>query len=252
MFLPILIFIPNVFYYAFNEHATNSESTTINYRYESNEVNSTIDIIDGHIYHFSSSNVDYSNIDYTFIRFYIVNGSISGSLNDIDYDYDYVFEYSVNQILSISFDSGDVYIQQFNSNGLVAYQVNVDVDSLVIDCDILYLEDFDSQIGEYRLFSYTNFNVIDDVEINTNDTISDKVYKGWQSVWSLPIFSWSSNTFFSAPFNYVSGLFGFQEGNTLSNCLSYWFSISIIWLVFDLMLYVPLLVHRWLDKASIS
>ena len=34
--------------------------------------------------------------------------------------------------------------------------------------------------------------------------------------------------------------------------LTYWTCISIIWLVFDVFMYVPLLVHRWIDKAKIE
>lgn len=34
--------------------------------------------------------------------------------------------------------------------------------------------------------------------------------------------------------------------------LTYWTCISIIWLIFDVLMYVPLLVHRWIDKAKIE
>ena len=34
--------------------------------------------------------------------------------------------------------------------------------------------------------------------------------------------------------------------------LTYWTCISIIWLVFDVFMYVPLLVHRWIDKAKLE
>lgn len=34
--------------------------------------------------------------------------------------------------------------------------------------------------------------------------------------------------------------------------LNYWCSISIIYLVFDIVMYVPLLAHRWLDKGVVE
>lgn len=49
-------------------------------------------------------------------------------------------------------------------------------------------------------------------------------------------------------------LFGFSTGITdiLINSLTYWSCVSLIWLVFDLIMYVPLLVHRWIDKGVIE
>lgn len=46
--------------------------------------------------------------------------------------------------------------------------------------------------------------------------------------------------------------FNFSFRSILADLLTYWTSISIIWLVFDVFMYVPLLVHRWIDKAKIE
>lgn len=52
----------------------------------------------------------------------------------------------------------------------------------------------------------------------------------------------------------VSGIFTLEGdlGNITIYLLTYWTCISIIWLVFDVFMYVPLLVHRWIDKAKIE
>lgn len=34
--------------------------------------------------------------------------------------------------------------------------------------------------------------------------------------------------------------------------LTYWTITSIVYLIFDVLMYVPLLVHRWLDKARLE
>ena len=51
-------------------------------------------------------------------------------------------------------------------------------------------------------------------------------------------------------------VFGFevsvQGSGIIIILLTYWTCISIIWLVFDVFMYVPLLVHRWIDKAKIE
>lgn len=69
---------------------------------------------------------------------------------------------------------------------------------------------------------------------------------------TLTLFSWASTSFLVAPFQYISNIFGVPSNSPLLTMLSYWLDISIIWLVFDLIMYVPLLVHRWLDKGVIE
>lgn len=56
-------------------------------------------------------------------------------------------------------------------------------------------------------------------------------------------------------FTYLSyNIFGIDGsfGDYLPLLLTYWTCISIIWLVFDVFMYVPLLVHRWIDKAKLE
>lgn len=69
---------------------------------------------------------------------------------------------------------------------------------------------------------------------------------------TLSLFSWASTSFLVAPFQYIGNLFGVPSGSPIITMLSYWLDISIIYLVFDLIMYVPLLVHRWLDKGIIE
>lgn len=66
------------------------------------------------------------------------------------------------------------------------------------------------------------------------------------------LFSWASSSFLIAPFQYISNIFGVPLTSPILTLLSYWLDISIIWLVFDLVMYLPLLIHRWLDKGVIE
>lgn len=74
----------------------------------------------------------------------------------------------------------------------------------------------------------------------------------WESIWDLPLFSWTKVTFVSVPFAYLTGLFGIGANSTLNYVFGYFATISICWLVFDVIMYVPMLVHRWIDKARIE
>lgn len=84
------------------------------------------------------------------------------------------------------------------------------------------------------------------------DNIVEFINQQFSSIWTLPIFSWASSSFLIEPFNYIANLFGIASDNLLVVSLDYWLCISIIWLVFDLIMYIPLLVHKWIDKAVIS
>lgn len=52
----------------------------------------------------------------------------------------------------------------------------------------------------------------------------------------------------------VSDVFGWSAdylSKAICYLLTYWTLTSIIYLIFDIVMYVPLLVHRWIDKATI-
>ena len=69
---------------------------------------------------------------------------------------------------------------------------------------------------------------------------------------TITLFSWASSSFLVTPFAYIGNVFGVPSGSPIITLLSYWLDISIIWLVFDLVMYLPLLIHRWLDKGVIE
>lgn len=74
----------------------------------------------------------------------------------------------------------------------------------------------------------------------------------WESIWDLPLFSWTKVTFIAVPFTYITRLFGLAASNSINYVFGYFLSISIVWLVFDIIMYVPLLCHRWIDKARLE
>lgn len=83
-------------------------------------------------------------------------------------------------------------------------------------------------------------------------TITDNMINAWTSTWTNALFSWAYSSFLTEPFIYIGTLFGLPDNSTIYYALSYWLDISIIWLVFDVVIYIPLLVHRWLDKGIIE
>lgn len=96
---------------------------------------------------------------------------------------------------------------------------------------------------------YAIFNENATLSVGTLDSI---FIDSLNNINTINVFSWATNTFLNEPFEYISDLFGMSSSNPIITLLAYWLSMSIIWLVFDLLMYVPLLVHRWLDKGILE
>ena len=257
MFLPILMFIPSCLYYSFNEHAANTETTTINYKYQSNEVNSLDDLVVGNIYQFNSNNETIDSIldldGYCCFKL-LSNLSISSRYfigDEVLSTFNY---FSEDTILSLTYD-----INYKSINGYFSFSQYDDLDpsysysyaSEFTSSCIIQLYDFDN-LSDYSIFAYTDYNEIESVTVNTDDTITQKVARAWESTWNLPVFSWTQNSFITAPFSYITALFGLGSDNSINYLFTYFASISICWLVFDLIMYVPNLAHRWLDRSAIE
>lgn len=256
MFLPLVMFLPSCLYYSLNKYATNETTTQINYKYQSNEINTSDDLINGNIYEFNLINFldEQENGNYIYI-----NGCKVILLTDYNTD-----EINTNEITYFStyyFDASHVENGMTINNDSVGFPfMEIEIDLTNIEHFTVYIiwNDLDLEynlsysLPYYSYFKYTDYNVIESVETNVQDTISNKLYNAWESIWNLPLFAWTKNSFVSAPFTYITGLFGLQATNSLNYVFTYFCSISICWLVFDLLMYVPNLAHRWLDKGAIE
>lgn len=98
----------------------------------------------------------------------------------------------------------------------------------------------------------TNSNYIVYSETLIGGKLSDVFYYSIDKVQQSPIFSWAYDSFLSTPITFITGLFGMGSDHVAIMFMSYWLAISVIWLVFDMIMYVPLLVHRWIDKGVLE
>lgn len=260
MFLPILMFIPSCLYYGFNEHATNTETTTITYKYQSNEVNSLIDLVEGNIYYLDTLEFEYQSVYFLHLDLNIykcssfMHSSNSDNLGAVtvtsysnnDYNYINLFKEEENESLYSYFTNENAYIELYFDQFTITFQ------NVIFSVNNT-LGDFKDLCTLYNyLPQYTDYNVIESVLVNTDDTITDKVATAWDRTWDLPLFAWTQNSFVAAPFSYITGLFGLGSDNSINYVFTYFVSISICWLVFDLIMYVPNLAHRWLDRSALE
>lgn len=93
-------------------------------------------------------------------------------------------------------------------------------------------------------FNFVRFGLSSSITLLTwNDLIS--------LIW-VPTFGGVSNQILGV-FTYLSSnLFGIIGYDVVLELLTYWTITSVIYLIFDVLMYVPLLAHRWIDKARIE
>ena len=242
LILPILVFLPNCLYYGFNEHATNTETTTINYKYESNEVNSYDDFVLGNIY--EVDNLYLTNDSFQF-RLYIYKCSyLSLNGNGISTD-DYGFEYfDINDAsFVIDFDENVSWFEIYFSGGFFSYSFTTDDEIEFTDLvfgiqdNLEGFIDFNEASGTHATdYRYTDYNVIKSVEVNTDDTITDKVATAWGRMWETPMLSWTDTNTFKFTINAFVNVFGITQESYLANYLTYILVITCIYLIFDIVL----------------
>lgn len=236
MLLPIFALGGTMLVYTFNGKAKDDKEIT--YKYESNDVYTSSDLKVGNIYGFTINQAPSSNM---------VLSYASAIYNVPYFNTESDSLVTKNGYLRIDIRTTDFIIS--NNDGYWLYSTSLSNVTFPLKFDMVLYE-YRPQIG-YGLecFSKTDFNVVDSInDVNYYDVF----YNSLNKVQSMPIFSWSYDSFLVAPFSYIVALFGMPTTHVVVELLSYWLAISIIWLVFDLIMYVPLLVHRWIDKGVLE
>ena len=240
MLLPIFAFGVTGLYYALNEHAIQSETIEENYYKNASSLPSHFDGVEedtlyGAILNNYLANDQKIYFEYIEIISYTTVFDIS--------------EYTEEGINYLNYD-GEYWI---NVNGL-EYEFGDDSNFsfiFVIDYDWTNLNNFTDFESNFTLFN-TNILVPNGENYTHTNSVSTSVINAWNDTWHNSLFSWSGDSFLKPPLDYVCSIFGVGSENTFSYALSYWCSISIIWLIFDVLMYVPLLTHRWLDKGVVE
>lgn len=272
MLLPFAFFVPSVLYYAFNDNSTmqtvevpKTETISVDFNQKYNYVNAPNRTLEG---------ITWSNNG---------NGSFSASGTSTNFsDYTLIQINETGHIWLIQVNNPSVEVRLSSIGGaLTSFRDYINVPTsfylrinpnISIDVDNLYPQLFDltqmfgvgneptieefNQIFTNYYYSYTESELMQiTYDTGTTEQLVENtsiINYAWESIWDLPLFSWTKVTFVSVPFAYLTGLFGIVANSSLNYLFGYFVTISICWLVFDVIMYVPMLVHRWIDKARIE
>lgn len=271
MLLPVFFIGGRCLYTIFNQNAKDSYSGNVEYT----ETNATSLYNTNHL----ESNNDFIANNYYLLNFTSIIGNDSSFitlLNDVGENvlefvsysnngYSYALDYANSKqydflLIYTNFNINNVILVGDSQFDDTSTEVRITHGTGVVNNYIIfkYLGVSNIEILENDFWTY--FSEIPDnlnVWFITNDVIEvstlDNAFEySMNQLNEVPLFSWAKDSFLVVPFSYISGLFGIAISNPLNTLLSYWLSISIIWLTFDLVMYVPLLVHRWLDKGVVE
>ena len=250
MFLPVFALGGTLLISTFNMSA--KQESEIIYKYETNEVNSNDDLVLGNIYrfytddyeHFSTYNEDY------YLQFTcILDTNFDYQFNSIDENFYVDIKHDFNSIIG-DFTSGLISFYTGNDSYTTwaIEQQGLEIEAIVIlTGDSVISSDFYSSFSKVDS-AYIPIERVETHNLNTREVFYDTL----DDIKESPYFNWAYNSFLAQPLVYIVTLFSIPANHIVVELLSYWLAISIIWLVFDLIMYVPLLVHRWLDKGVLE
>lgn len=215
-------------------------------KYETNEVNSDNDLIEGHIYNL---NLDTRDLDIEYLAFYcyLLNGNIEITFTeDLTYTSS-TYNLQTNQKMMINCYANDSSIFIFDNN-------NEEIDiygHLNLNNIVVLIEEFDEySVGIYNNFSETNYN---EIEYAYNEGhVYDDTDIGSQFLYSLYI---STDNYFNMNnvFN-LNGVYQWFELNIFGGSAP--LSIYIVWniiiyeLVMDLLMLLYALFMFFIDACQ--
>lgn len=290
MALPLIVAPIFAIYSHRHDLTTGTPTLVTQYKYSTNDVNSLDDLVEGNAYFLDytyispnyTGTIQLDSYSTDFVDFYIdanqrgvlcLDGSFINYRQSAPTSSHGIYPYEVvnfglctqdnvgsNRLylgfgkLSYTLTTSSLYVFDYGEN------YSTSTNTYFVSCKIGFVYHSDiilsSNIVPYIYRLPDNFNSIVDASIDYQDSDIMSVfvnnyaeainkYFNFDNAFNFgELYDWMNLTFF----NGTAGL-GFF---IFWHLLIYWLLISIIWLVFDVLMYVPQLVHRWLDKASLS
>ena len=223
MLMPFLIFIPNAFYYGFNENAvaqTRIEQDPV--YYQSNEVNSVDDIHIGNVYFYNDnfSWLNQTGATINILQFYLLDNSIN---NNIDITRSLTMYVSNNDsAIWCSYKKLDTGTTGYMAIGNVSFNLKVNG---VYDYSYLIVSHlFKTQVIETIL------------ETEYSMSITDSMSIAWQEIWSNNLMSWTNNSILKTPINNFVSVFAINNDACISQYLIYLMTLTGLYVVIDIVL----------------
>lgn len=114
-------------------------------------------------------------------------------------------------------------------------------------------------ICTFATFIFLSFNrmiTLDTASVENFNTFTQNVVNSFCNVLNMvmtnSLFSWVSGSIVYTPFSYIANVFNMSANSPIIALLSYFLVITVVYIVFDVLVYIPNLFHRWIDGGSLE
>lgn len=111
----------------------------------------------------------------------------------------------------------------------------------------------------FATFIFLSFNrmiTLDTASVENFNTFTQNVVNSFCNVLNMvmtnSIFAWVSDSIVYTPFSFISNVFNMPVNSPIIALLSYFLVITIVYIVFDILVYIPNLFHRMIDGGSLE
>ncbi len=111
----------------------------------------------------------------------------------------------------------------------------------------------------FATFIFLSFNrmiTLDTASVENFNTFTQNVVNSFSNVLNMvmtsPLFAWVSGSIVYTPFSYIANVFNMSANSPIIALLSYFLVITVVYIVFDVLVYIPNLFHRWIDGGSLE
>lgn len=111
----------------------------------------------------------------------------------------------------------------------------------------------------FATFIFLSFNrmiTLDTASVENFNTFTENVVNSFCNVLNMvmtnSLFAWVSGSIVYTPFSYIANVFNMSVNSPIIALLSYFLVITIVYIVFDILVYIPNLFHRMIDGGAIE
>lgn len=261
--LPVIL-IPVFMIYSHRHTLTESPEVNIQYKYQTNEVNSTDDLVEGNVYHIDKFVFYQDYTGYNFDLCFLTCGTFNGWADNVD-DF-FIDNYSSDKdnYIIVSVQDTDMYLSFTNLYGYISsyFDINLSLNDALEFNDVDFtisngLSDFKNYLinvdNDYDItLSSSDFNVIESVEVqDSNDNImsvfakdlSNTVdnYFNMNEVFNLgDVWTWINTNIFSGTAPLIA--------KTIWNIIVYEFVIDLLFVFYSFFMFLIDFVDNLLEK----
>lgn len=253
-----VILIPVFMVYSHRHTLTEQTSVDIQYKYQSNEVESIDDLVAGNIYQLNCAGLGIGEVFYNRDEFLYIQ-----LLSDLEVDYNYLsvddtyteqlYKFTSNTFLRLVNDY-DAYIDVYDfeeQRYIGDYSIRYFYNSYFLSNCIFRL--LENGTSNSQIIAYTDYNVIESVQVNdTSSSIMNVFLDNFNN--SINKYFNFTNVFnFGDIYNFLNtNLFGGNAPTimfSIYNILVYEFLIDMLFIIYGVFMFIIDFINRMMDEA---